>query len=47
LPRNTLVNPRIDLQVAIFFRREPKFNCAIAADKGLLPKARGIFDRNA
>src|ERR1700723_2331661 len=45
--RDRLVNPRIDLQIAIFFRREPKFNRAITADKGLLPKARGIFDRNA
>jgi hypothetical protein len=41
------VNPRIDLQVAIFFRGEPQFNRAIAANKGLLAEARGIFNRNA
>ena len=45
--RDRLVDPRIDLQVAIFFRGEPQFNRAVAADKGLLAKARGVFDRNA
>ena len=38
--------PRIYLQVAIFLRGEPEFNRAIAADKGLLAKARRIFDAN-
>jgi hypothetical protein len=45
--RDRLVNPRIDLQVAIFFRGETKFNRTVAADKGLLSKAGGILDRNA
>ena len=45
--RDCLVDPRIDLQVAIFFRGEPKFNRTVAADKGLLSKARGVLDRNA
>jgi hypothetical protein len=41
------MDPRIDLQVAIFFRGEPQFNRAVTSDKGLLLKACRIFDRNA
>jgi hypothetical protein len=44
--RDRFMYPRIDLQVAIFLRGEPEFNRAIAADKGLLLKARRIFDAN-
>jgi hypothetical protein len=44
--RDRFMYPRIDLQVPIFLRGEPQFNCAVAADKGLLPKTRRIFDAN-
>src|SRR5260370_31338032 len=40
------MNPRIDLQVAIFLRGKPELNRAVAADKGLLAEAAGVLDRN-
>ncbi|MGH7925450.1 MAG: hypothetical protein ACREQH_12760 [Candidatus Binatus sp.] len=44
--RDRLMYPRIDLEVAIFFRGQPEFNRAVAADKGLLAKTRCIFYGN-
>ena len=40
------MNPRIDLQVAILLRGKTKLNRAVAADKGVLPKAARVLDRN-
>ena len=46
-PRDRIMNPGIDLQIAILGGGKTKLNRAIRADKGPLGKTRRILDADA
>ena len=45
--RHRLMHPRIDLQLADFFRRKPQLHAAVRAHEALMPKTAGVFHASA